>query len=430
MAIQFTEAEMLIMSSLAYTDIPKEKFDENGKPIFGPLSVSEILDGLDTLAKGNDYYNCNMNNLDRKSYEEAIISLKNKLEENDFVITKSINHNSSSESGFSAFAIEPRDNPEGEVVICCRGSDAMNLNPLDKGNTLNDWVGADLSLAWDEQTTQQEEMKLFMESYKNYHNITITGHSLGGNLAMYAAVTWPYPEKIAAVYAYDGPGFNQAFMSEHNEQITRMNEKIYNFQQEHDLVSSSLISIGNVIILDTTIEYNGGIDFEHHNRWAIAVKPDGSLRRNEIQEKDTVCKVWNGASNGISNVVNVKDVIFSGIISYATLFCKKASKVVSDFLNKNFNNGYKYSTANTYICLNTASLRSYASRLQKVNNRIANLDRRLDSLYTKVGLFDVWDLLQADMITGYSWRLNRAINYLNDTARDFEAAEHSIASQI
>ena len=54
----------------------------------------------------------------------------------------------------------------------------------------------------------------------------------------------------------------------------------------------------------------------------------------------------------------------------------------------------------------------------------------MDSLYTKVGLFDLWDLLQADALTGYSWRLTRCINYLNDTANEFDSAERSIASQL
>ena len=57
-------------------------------------------------------------------------------------------------------------------------------------------------------------------------------------------------------------------------------------------------------------------------------------------------------------------------------------------------------------------------------------NRRMDALYTKVGLFDLWDLLQADALTGYSWRLSRCINYLNDTANEFDSAERSISSQL
>lgn len=431
MAIHFSEAEMLILSSLAYTnDIPKGRYDSEGYPISEPVSVESILKGLDKLAMGNDYNKSNMSDADRKNYEAAIASLKAKLKDNNFVISKSINHNTSGESGFAAFAIEPDPNPDGEVIVCCRGSDGMNLNPFDKDNTLNDWAGADLALAWDEQTKQQEEMKKFMEGFEDYHNITLTGHSLGANLAMYAAVTFPYPDKIFGVYAYDGPGFNLSFINEHYEEISRINSKIYNYQQEHDFVSSSLVSIGNVIVLDSTIDYDGGIDFDHHNRWAIGVDPDGELRREESGKKDDVCNTWTGVSSGVSTAIDVKDVVVTAIYAFATSFCKRVANGMKAFLDKHFNQGYKYASQNSYIKLDTAALRRYADRLVKVNNRIAKLDRRMDDLYKEVGLRDLWNLMQADALTGYSWRLSRCINYLNDTANEFEAVERSISSQV
>lgn len=98
--------------------------------------------------------------------------------------------------------------------------------------------------------------------------------------------------------------------------------------------------------------------------------------------------------------------------------------------NKTFNGGFKYALSHTQISVDTFRLRDYANRLYNVNRRIANLDRRMDALYTKVGLFDLWNLLQADALTGYSWRLSRCINYLNDTANEFDSAERSISSQL
>ena len=100
------------------------------------------------------------------------------------------------------------------------------------------------------------------------------------------------------------------------------------------------------------------------------------------------------------------------------------------WIDKKFNPGYRYAVANTYIEVNTDLLRDYANRLQKVNVRVRELDRRLNSLYTKVGLLDLWNLMKADLLTGYSWRLSRCISYLNDTASEFDAVEHSFASQF
>ena len=103
---------------------------------------------------------------------------------------------------------------------------------------------------------------------------------------------------------------------------------------------------------------------------------------------------------------------------------------VKNWWNKNFNSGYKYASANPQISVDPYKLRNYAQRLQAVNSRITRLDGRLDSLYWRVGLLDLWDLMQADMLTGYSWRLNRCTSYLTDTASDFENAETAIISNL
>lgn len=117
---------------------------------------------------------------------------------------------------------------------------------------------------------------------------------------------------------------------------------------------------------------------------------------------------------------------------YAKKFASAAAGCINKiegWVQKTFNTGYQYACANPYISVNTGILRNYADRLQQINQRIAALDRRLDALYMQVGLFDLWSLIQADMLTGYSWRLGRCISYLNDTAYEFEEAERIIVSQ-
>ena len=38
--------------------------------------------------------------------------------------------------------------------------------------------------------------------------------------------------------------------------------------------------------------------------------------------------------------------------------------------------------------------------------------------------------MQADLLTGYSWRLSRCANYLTDPAADFEKVENEINLNI
>lgn len=68
-------------------------------------------------------------------------------------------------------------------------------------------------------------------------------------------------------------------------------------------------------------------------------------------------------------------------------------------------------------------MRAYADRLRRVNNRLMNLDRDLDSLYWQVGLLDVYDILKANMITRYSFRVTAAATFLDNAAGKLETAE-------
>lgn len=97
---------------------------------------------------------------------------------------------------------------------------------------------------------------------------------------------------------------------------------------------------------------------------------------------------------------------------------------------KSLSAGHRYASSNPQIVLDTYKLRGYAQRLQSVNTRISRLDGRLDSLYWKVGLLGLWNLMQADALTGYSWRLNRCASYLNDTASDFDSVENDLMNSL
>ena len=64
-----------------------------------------------------------------------------------------------------------------------------------------------------------------------------------------------------------------------------------------------------------------------------------------------------------------------------------------------------------------------------MNSRIGKLDRRIDGLYCRVGLQGLWDLLQADILTNYSLKLNLCQLYLLQTASDFEKVERELSSE-
>lgn len=82
------------------------------------------------------------------------------------------------------------------------------------------------------------------------------------------------------------------------------------------------------------------------------------------------------------------------------------------------------------IRVNTKFLNSYAERLEAVNQRLSSLDARLNSLYWRVGLVGLAQLLSADFRIAYSWKLEQCRAYLEETAVGFEEAEKSIENRV
>jgi hypothetical protein len=132
----------------------------------------------------------------------------------------------------------------------------------------------------------------------------------------------------------------------------------------------------------------------------------------------------NMAADLVNKLVNGVAVAINGLVSWA---------------NKTFNEGYKYACANPYIVVNTDKLRIYANRLIAVNRKVANLNRRLDALYSRIGwdalyseagLENLLRLFETDVFTEYSWRINQCINYLSETAEAFDNAESRILVQL
>ncbi len=145
---------------------------------------------------------------------------------------------------------------------------------------------------------------------------------------------------------------------------------------------------------------------------------------------------------GIVVIANVIDFVVDAFDKIKEIY-KDLKKFVSDFkdlvvktvqkLKEKFRSwtaGGRYAENNPYVRLDTYKLKNYSQRLNSVNRRIINLDRRLDSLYWSVGLLDLWNLMQADALTGFSWRLLRCAGYLSETASDYESVESDLTKNI
>lgn len=140
---------------------------------------------------------------------------------------------------------------------------------------------------------------------------------------------------------------------------------------------------------------------------------------------DTGQKIVNGITQVAGAAIKAAGIVRDTAVSIITGVASVISGWVA-WAYKTLKPGYGYSISHPHIQVDTDKLESYAARLRAVNGRIKSLDSRVDMLYWRAGLFDLWSLMQADYLTSYNWRLARCASYLSDTAVDFNNAERNI----
>lgn len=106
------------------------------------------------------------------------------------------------------------------------------------GTGENEW--RDDCVAGTMADSPQQEKTLEWIGQLPYDDIIVTGHSKGGNKAMYVAVT---SNKVSECYAYDGQGFSLEFCNKYSAEILTKRDKIHLTANYRDFVNILLINI-------------------------------------------------------------------------------------------------------------------------------------------------------------------------------------------
>lgn len=231
MSQPFTELEMMYLSKLSYSDVPANKMNDGSYcPTLGSIVTSKkVHEGL-VQEFGNT---------------PELKNFIDKVSSGNYHIVKADKNNM---SGFSAMAISGPDSDT--VTIAARGTEFSSESLLTKLKDLD----TDLQLGFVAQTDQQRSMDKFMKDFEDYDSIYLTGHSLGGNLAVSGAVGFEDSDKIKGVYTYNAPGQNAAFVFKNKDSIIELSDKITNYQNEGDFISDINIPIGNSVLVKTKSE--------------------------------------------------------------------------------------------------------------------------------------------------------------------------------
>lgn len=153
-------------------------------------------------------------------------------------------------NGFYACLI---DKGNGEKSIGIRGSEDIRI----KENFIHDWRDNDFGLVQKRETSQQKEVRYMLEYLRdsgqldNCEKLTISGHSLGGNLAAHAAIVMAEDgfddlyEKLDKVYNLDGPGVSKKYLNSHKDQIEKVGKKDIIQHAKWSVVGNLLFGIPN-----------------------------------------------------------------------------------------------------------------------------------------------------------------------------------------
>lgn len=211
--MSYTDSQMVIAAQIAYMDWDADAVNSG-------LTVREYLE----LAKSSG---------DPKLRDQAA-SLLRRIEETpgaqscaDWVIKDVRNNNNT--TGMYACMIETGD---GEALIAFRGSETDSIDDY-----ILDWGASDAGLLNSVLTPQQASAQAYMEYIyekygDEYDRFSVTGHSLGGNLAEHATITAPdgMKDKIIQCVNLDGPGFSNQYLIAHASDIEKIKDVIQHYQ--------------------------------------------------------------------------------------------------------------------------------------------------------------------------------------------------------
>lgn len=142
---------------------------------------------------------------------------------------------------------------QGVPYVVCRGTGTAEDG--------TEWYDNALGLS-SSDTPQQVEARSFVEymSEVTGKDVVVSGHSKGGNKAMYAAVT---SDCVARCVAFDGQGFGSEFTQTHASEIEDRSGKIRNYYTEGDFVSPLLVSVAGEEICVKASNLNGDFGRNH-----------------------------------------------------------------------------------------------------------------------------------------------------------------------
>ncbi|WP_459477183.1 Mbeg1-like protein [Clostridium saccharoperbutylacetonicum] len=292
-------AELILLDNLIYLEWEAK---EN-------KSIKEIVDDI---LKDADFDKLmgNIGNCTIKTPKYQWIKILNYIRENNNLCNYRIKNIAAYKNGMKFACLVNENN---NAVVIFRGT-STEAEWEDNGE------GAYTSV-----TNEQFEALKFINNL-NYDNITVSGHSKGGNKAQYVTIL---SSKIKKCVSVNGQGFSNSFLESYREEINKNKSKIVCINAEYDYVSCLFNTIsGENHFIKTDFQVN---PFDYH-RANILLDNNGKLRQETSES--VIFNIVNGFSLYIiSNLnENLERTIADKVIDIIELFlCKKDEKNIMTF---------------------------------------------------------------------------------------------------
>ena len=189
-------------------------------------------------------------------------------------------------SGFYAILIETEPD---KAIVAFRGTEFTG--GLDQ--VVDDFIKADLGLAIQLETEQQEMAAEFMQEIYDaysYNSYSLAGHSLGGNLAVHALLSSPKEmwDLIEQCYSLDGPGASQDYIARNLNAIIALAPKITHYH--FSLVGAILTPIPGSTYVDVTSNVENTIgnifSFKNHSISELTIQNGNVVYDNNADQLD------------------------------------------------------------------------------------------------------------------------------------------------
>lgn len=203
-----TDSDLLMVENLTYFTTDQLQCAGATKSIEQCDSIGEFLDQFDEEALSN----LDSGDVDNQEWAARIRYMKSNQEIKTLVV-KEYNPD------VKCLLFEDPNNPN-HAIVSFRGTSGGD-EWIDNVEGLN---RAD--------TEAQLKTKEYIDSL-GYDSITVTGHSKGGNKAMYVAITC---DKVDRCVAYDGQGFSKEFIDKYSVKIQERASKVKNYSLSNDYV--------------------------------------------------------------------------------------------------------------------------------------------------------------------------------------------------